>query len=50
MFYYEKLLLSKDIIESIIDSFITALPCYLKEKLVFCPAKVELNIIDFRHI
>jgi hypothetical protein len=31
----EKLLLSKDIIESIIDSFITALPCYIKEKLVF---------------
>ncbi|WP_102398663.1 IS4 family transposase [Haloimpatiens massiliensis] len=31
----EKLLLSKDIIDSIIDSFIAALPCYIKEKLVF---------------
>jgi hypothetical protein len=31
----EKLLLSKAVIDSIIDSFITALPCYIKEKLVF---------------
>lgn len=31
----EKLLLSKDVIDSIIDSFIAALPCYIKEKLVF---------------
>ncbi|WP_373897235.1 hypothetical protein ACER0A_014295 [Haloimpatiens sp. FM7315] len=31
----EKLLLSKDIIHSIIDSFIATLPCYIKEKLVF---------------
>jgi hypothetical protein len=38
----EKLLLSNDIIGSIIDNFIVALPCYIKEKLVFCPAKVEL--------
>jgi hypothetical protein len=34
----EKLILSKDIITSIIDSFIEALPCYIKEKLslFFC--------------
>lgn len=31
----EKFLLSKDIIDSIIDNFIAALPCYIKEKLVF---------------
>jgi hypothetical protein len=31
----EKLTLSKDIIDSIIDSFIESLPCYIKEKLVF---------------
>lgn len=31
----EKLLLSKAVIDSIIDSFIAALPCYIKEKLVF---------------
>lgn len=31
----EKLLLSKDAIDSIIDSFIATLPCYIKEKLVF---------------
>ncbi|MFD3155484.1 transposase (plasmid) [Haloimpatiens sp. FM7330] len=31
----EKLLLSKELIDSIIDNFITALPCYIKEKLVF---------------
>lgn len=30
----EELFLSKDIISSIIDSFIEALPCYIKEKLV----------------
>ena len=29
----EKLILSKDIIDSIIDNFIEALPCYIKEKL-----------------
>ena len=31
----EKLLLSKAVIDSIIDSFIAALTCYVKEKLVF---------------
>lgn len=31
----EKLFLSKDVIDSIIDSFISALHCYIKEKLVF---------------
>ena len=29
----EKIMLSKEIIGSIIDSFIEALPCYIKEKL-----------------